>query len=132
VVHARGPVQRRDGSLRLLPLIVFFIFAALFPVRRAGAATIVQLIDNERFSVIRITFAPGEKQAALHPPPGTGQIVTLVTPAEVEVNLVEDGKPRTEKGHMEPGKVWWLAKTTLHQYANTGTQPYDIIVVTFK
>jgi len=114
----------------MLPLLV--IASTLLPVPRARAATSVMLVDNERISIRRLTFAPGEKQAMLHPPPGTGQVVTLVTPAEMEVNLVEDGAPRTDKGHMEPGKVWWLAKTTLHQFANTGTQPADLIVVTFK
>ena len=122
---------RRRGFGRALFLLLL-IAGALVPARRASGATSVLLVDNERISIRRLTFAPGEKQAMLHPPPGTGQVVTLVTPAEVEVNLVEDGMPRTEKGHMEPGKTWWLAKTTLHQFANTGAQPYDLIVVTFK
>jgi predicted metal-dependent enzyme (double-stranded beta helix superfamily) len=127
--HNSGLRRRQVGRA---VWIVILIAGALVPVRRAGAATSVMLVDNDRISIRRLTFAPGEKQAMLHPPPGTGQVVTLVTPAEVEVNLVEDGMPRTEKGHMEPGKTWWLAKTTLHQFANTGAQPYDLIVVTFK
>lgn len=122
--------RRRTIGRALLPFIL--IAAALIPVRRASAATSVLLVDNERISIRRLTFAAGEKQAMLHPPSGTGQVVMLVTPAEVEVNLVDDGVPRTEKGHMAPGKVWWLAKTTLHQFANIGAQPYDLIVVTFK
>ena len=104
---------------------------ALTVAGHARALTTTPILDNDQFSIIRATLAPGEKQAKLHPPPGKGQIVTLVTPAEIEVNL-DDGTPRTEKGHMEPGKVWWLSKTTLHQFANTGTKPYDLIVVTLK
>ena len=129
-------MEFQDPGLRRrsigLGLLAFVVIAAIIPVHRASAATSITLVDNERISIRRLTFAAGEKQAMLHPPPGTGQVVTLVTPAEVEVNLVEDGMARTEKGHMEPGKTWWLAKTTLHQFANTGTQPYDLIVVTFK
>ena len=124
-------LRRRRTFHRALLMLVLAL-AALVPARRASAATSVMLVDNERISIRRLTFAAGEKQATLHPPPGTGQVVTLVTPADMEVNLVEDGTPRTDKGHMEPGKVWWLAKTTLHQFANTGTQPCDVIVVTFK
>ena len=120
---------RRGIGRALLPSIL--ITVALMPIRSASAITITKLIDNERFTVNRVTFAPGEKQEKLHPPPGAGQIATLVTPAELEVNL-DDGTPKTEKGHMEPGKVWWLSKTTLHQFANNGTKPYDMIVVTFK
>ena len=120
----------RRGIGRVLPPCIL-IAVALIPIHNASAATSTLLVENERFTIQRVTFGPGEKQARLHPPPGTGQIVTLVTPAEVEVNL-DDGTPKTEKGHMEPGKVWWLSKTTQHQFANTGTKPYDLIVVTFK
>ena len=122
------PVSLRSRGLLLAVLLTA---GALISTTDAHATTSTVIVDNDKFSVRRVTFAPGEKQAQLHPPPGTGQVVTLVTPAEVEVNL-DDGTARTEKGHMEPGKVWWLSKTTLHQFANTGTKPYDLVIVTFK
>src|SRR5258706_551543 len=79
------------------------------PAHSWAAAERIPVMENERFSVVRVTYPPGEHQAALYPPPGTGQIVTLVTPGEFEINFEENGKKWTEKGHMEAGKVWWLS-----------------------
>lgn len=112
-------------------LVFLFVLAAFTPARRADAATRIVLLENEKFSIWRLTFAAGEKQANIHPPPGKGQIVTLVTPGDVEINFEENGQKRVDKGRMEPGKTWWLSPTTLHQFANTGSAPYDVIVVTF-
>ncbi len=119
-------------SLRRAALLTLLVTGTVLPFGGANALTIKMLVDNEKFTIQRATFAVGERQEKLHPPPGYGQIVTLVTPAEVEVNLEENGKGWTEKGPMEPGKTWWLSKTTLHQYSNLGKTTFDLIVVTLK
>src|SRR5262245_22190909 len=119
-------------ALRRAAGAAFVAAAALLPLGSAHAITRTMLVENDKFTIGRYTFAPGERQAEIHPPPGTGQIVTLVTPADIEVTLDDGTGPKTESGRMEPGKVWWLSKTTLHKYANLGTVPFDIIVVTFK
>ena len=121
-----------NRSLRRVLFSALFVAGNVLPFSGASALTMKMLVDNEKFTIQRATFAVGEHQAKLHPPPGFGQIVTLVTPAEMEVNLEEDGKASTEKGHMEPGKTWWLSKTTLHQYSNIGEATFDLIVVTLK
>ena len=104
----------------------------LVPFHGAQALTSKMLVDNEKFTIARVTFAAGERQEKLHPPPGGGQIVTLVGAAEMEVDLDDAGKASSEKGPMEAGKTWWLSKTTLHRYGNLGKEPVDVIVVTFK
>jgi mannose-6-phosphate isomerase-like protein (cupin superfamily) len=96
------------------------------------AAERVKVMENDRFILTRTTYPPGERQDKLHPPSGTGQMVTLITPAEIEVHFQEGDKTWTEKGKMEPGKVWYLPPTLLHQFANIGKQPYTYMVTTFK
>ncbi len=107
-------------------------FLLFSPLAGAGAAERITVMENDRFILTRTTYPPGERQATLHPPPGAGQLVTLITPAEIEVNFQEGDKKWTEKGLFEPGKVWYLTPTLLHQFANIGKAPYTYMVVTFK
>ncbi len=104
----------------------------LLPIAGTSAAERIKVMENDRFILTRTTYPPGERQAELHPPSGTGQLLTLVTPAEIEVNFQEGDKKWTERGPFEPGKVWYLPPTLLHQFANVGKTPYTYMVVTFK
>lgn len=106
--------------------------AVFFAAQAQAAAERTMVVENERFTIQRVTYPAGERQAALHPPPGTGQILTMITEGMVEVEFSEDGKTWTEKGKVEPGKVYWLSPTTLHKYANAGDKPFTFMVVTFK
>lgn len=108
------------------------LVAAAFAGDAFAAAERIMILETERFTIQRVTYPPGERQAALHPPPGTGQIVTMITPGDVEVEFSENGKTWTEKGKVAPGKVWWLSPTTLHKYANGGDAPFTFTVVTFR
>ncbi len=113
--------------------LILAIAVTLAGASAAHAATRTVLVDNDRLTIFKLEFAPGEVQATLHPPPGTGQIVTLITPADVKNNFNTDGVPSSENGRLEPGKTWWLSKTTLHQFGNaSATTPYSVIVTTLK
>ncbi len=108
------------------------VAAAVFTGNAFAAAERTMIVENERFTIQRVTYPAGERQAKLHPPPGTGQILTMITEGIVEVEFSENGKTWTEKGKVEPGKVYWLSPTTLHKYANAGDKPFTFMVVTFK
>ena len=122
----------RSRGLRTAFAGAFAGFLLLSPVAGAGAAERTKIMENDRLILTRTTYPPGERQAQLHPPSGTGQIVTLITPAVIEVNFQEGDKKWTESGPFEPGKVWYLPPTLLHQFANIGEQPYTYMVVTLK
>ena len=107
-------------------------FIVLSPIAGTSAAERTKVMESDCFILTRTTYLPGERQAELHPPAGSGQLLTLITAAEVEVNFQEGDKKWTERGPFEPGKVWYLPPTLLHQFANIGKTPYTYMVVTFK
>ncbi len=97
-----------------------------------AAAERVKVLENERLTITHVTYPPGEHQAALHPPPGTGQVLVVLSPAEVEVNFQDGDKTWTEKGPVPEGKVWYIPPTLLHQFTNIGKTPFVFVVTTFK
>lgn len=104
----------------------------LFVSQAHAAAERVRVLDNDRLSIQHVTYPPGEHQAALHPPPGTGQVLVVLSPAEVEVNFQEGDKKWTESGPVPEGKVWYLPPTLQHQFTNIGKTPFVFVVTTFK
>ncbi len=83
-------------------------------------------IDNERVSVRRLTFPPGAREQ-MHLTP-QDLVVIQATAGDVEVSLASE----TTTGRVEPGKVWYVSKTTQHAYSNTGREPFDLLVVFLK
>jgi quercetin dioxygenase-like cupin family protein len=83
-------------------------------------------IDNERVSVRRLTFPVGAREQ-MHITP-QDLVVIQATAGDVEVSLGSE----TTKGRVEPGKVWYVSKTTEHAYSNTGREPFDLLVVFLK
>ncbi len=84
------------------------------------------LVNNDRVSVIRLTFAAGQREQ-MHTNP-TDVIVVQVTPGEIEFAM---GDEKTT-AHADPGKVWYVPKQPPHAYSNVGTTPVEIIVVSLK
>lgn len=94
-----------------------------------GGITQVLVLDNEVFNVRRLTFAPGYRQT-MH---GTGakldEIVVLLTPGQIEVQIDEN----KTSGPENVGKVWWVPKPpSQHAFGNLGKQPIDLLVVQAK
>src|SRR5712692_10154096 len=81
------------------------------------------LVDNERVSIVRLTFAAGQREQ-LHSNP-TDVIVVQATPGEVEFAI---GDEKTT-GHQEPGQVWYIPKQPPHAFSNVGPAPLDIVVI---
>ena len=100
------------------------ILLAVSGVRAAEAPKPETVIENDTFRLLKITWMPGERQAALHQPPTKASILVALTPGEIEVNFRENGKTWTEKGHVDVGKVWYLPKGLEHQFANIGDKPF--------
>lgn len=100
------------------------IMLAASGARAAQGPAPETVIENETFRLLKITWMPGEHQAALHPPPTKASILVALTPGEIEVNFRENGKTWTEKGHVDIGKIWYLPKTLEHQFANIGDKPF--------
>jgi quercetin dioxygenase-like cupin family protein len=84
------------------------------------------LVDNERVSIVRLTFAAGQREQ-LHSNP-TDVIVVQATPGEVEFAI---GDEKTT-GHQEPGQVWYIPKQPPHAFSNVGPAPLDIVVISLK
>ena len=84
------------------------------------------LVDNDRVSIIRLTFAPGQREQ-MHSNPND-VIVIQATAGDVEYTL---GDEKTS-GREEPGKVWYVPRQPPHAMSNVGTAPFDIIVITLK
>ncbi len=84
------------------------------------------LVDNDRVSIIRLTFAPGQREQ-MHSNPND-VIVVQATAGDVEYAL---GDEKTS-GREEPGKVWYVPRQPPHAMSNVGTTPFEIIVITLK
>jgi quercetin dioxygenase-like cupin family protein len=84
------------------------------------------LVNNERVSVTRLTFAAGQREQ-LHSNP-SDMIVVLATSGDVEFAL---GDEKTT-GHEEAGKVWYIPKQPPHALSNVGSTPFDFILITLK
>src|SRR5262245_40519229 len=86
----------------------------------------VRQIDNERVTVSRLTFPPGAREE-MHLKL-QALVVIQGTAGDVEVSLGSE----TTTGRVEPGKTWYVSKTTEHAYSNVGREPFDLLVVFLK
>lgn len=118
--------------MTVLRIAIAAVSLGLFASQAQAAAERVKVLDNERLTITHVTYPPGEHQAALHPPPGTGQVLVVLGPAEVEVSFQEGDKKWTEKGPVPEGKVWYIPPTLLHQFTNIGKTPFVFVSTTFK
>lgn len=84
------------------------------------------LVNNERVSVTRLTFAAGQREQ-MHSN-ANDMIVIMATPGEVEFAL---GDEKTT-GHEEPGKTWYIPKQPPHALSNVGSTPFDFVLITLK
>jgi quercetin dioxygenase-like cupin family protein len=84
------------------------------------------LVDNDRVSIVRLTFAAGQREQ-MHSNPND-VIVVQATAGEVEYAIGDD----KTTSHGEPGQVWYVPKQPPHALSNVGAVPFDIIVITLK
>jgi quercetin dioxygenase-like cupin family protein len=123
-MHGRTGGTRR---VNVILLGVISIVLAGFPGHaQAPRVTRRAIIDNDRVSIIRLTFAAGQREQ-MHSNP-TDVIVVQATPGDVEYGL---GDEKTT-GHEEPGKVWYVPRQPPHAMSNVGSTPFDIVVITLK
>ena len=121
------PTIERGRSLRFVALVL--IGAAVIGLQghaQAPRTPRPALVDNDRVSIRRLTFAAGQREQ-MHSNP-TDVIVVQATPGEVEFAI---GDEKTT-AHADPGKVWYVPKQPPHAYSNVGSTPLDIIVIFLK
>jgi quercetin dioxygenase-like cupin family protein len=88
--------------------------------------TTTTVLNNDRVSVIRMTFDVGARQA-FHAP-NFDIVVTQTIPGEARWRI---GSEETS-GYQEVGKVWYVKKGTLHSTDNIGSKPFELMVVVLK
>ena len=110
--------------------VVGIAAAVMLPIGAAGqnSARIssTRVIDNERVTVMRLTFPPGAREQVHLTPQDL--VVMQATPGDVEVTLDKE----TSTGRVETGKSWYVSKVTPHAYSNVGKDPFDLVVVFLK
>jgi hypothetical protein len=112
------------GLLIGVAVLVATVLTALWSSAQPRLAG--SLLDNERVTVLRVTWEPGKFE--LPAKPSSDIIVIQATPGESEVTI---GDQKTT-GRQEVGKVWFMSKDLERAVKNTGTQPFDWILVRLK
>jgi len=108
----------------LLVSVIALRSRAQAPVARPVTAKVI--LDNDRVAVQRLTVAAGYRDPESVVP--RDMVAVQVTPGDMEVVI---GGDRT-RGRVEAGKVWYVPKSTKHQFSNVGTTAYDTLVITLK
>ncbi len=94
--------------------------------QNAARISSTRVIDNDRVTVLRLTFPPGAREQ-VHVTP-QDLVVMQATPGDVEVTVDKE----TSTGRVETGKSWYVSKVTPHAYSNVGKDPFDLVVVFLK
>jgi mannose-6-phosphate isomerase-like protein (cupin superfamily) len=84
------------------------------------------LVDNDRVRIMRLSVPVGFRDPVSVTP--NDQIAIQATPGEMEI--VINGQKTV--GHVDPGTVFYVPKSTPHQFSNAGQTAYDTIVVMLK
>ena len=94
-----------------------------------GRITQVVVLDNERFNVRRLTFPVGYRQEMHTVGADRDELVIQITPGTFEAR-VDD---RVDAARHTRGTLWSVPKApSQHTFANTDTQPIDVLVVQAK
>jgi quercetin dioxygenase-like cupin family protein len=112
------------AAAALIVCVIAWRGFAQTPAARPVTARIV--LDNDRVMVQRLSVSAGYRDPESVVP--RDMIAVQASPGEMEV--VINGEKTT--GRVEAGKVWYVPKSTKHQFSNIGATPYDTLVITLK
>ena len=85
-----------------------------------------RVADTDRATILRLTLPAGYRDPITA---GTSDLIVVQGSAgNIEVVLGKE----TQSSRQEPGKVWYVPKTTPHGFSNVGSDAFDLIVIVLK
>jgi quercetin dioxygenase-like cupin family protein len=124
VPKARYPMRIFTVLAVCAALLSPFSGAAQAPAAAAIAGA--PLLANDRISAIKLSFPPGARES-MHSHPFDIVVIQL-TAGEVDVALNGD----KSVGHIEAGRVTYVPAQAQHAVGNSGSTPFEMVVVGLK